>query len=87
VGDYVRDWAGPWRLYEEGVGPEDWHEWATEALDMELWPPPRTLDERAEILAEADREHPLTGSDEAWKALTWRVRTCRALHPEVEAAS
>lgn len=82
VGDYVWDWAGPWRLYEEGVGPEDWHEWATDALDMALWPPPRTLDERAEILAEADREHPLTGSDEAWAALMWRGRTCRAIRPE-----
>ena len=83
---YVHDYVGTRRLDEEGVGPDDWPEWADEALAMSLWPPARTLDEAAARLAEADRDNPLTGSDEAWAALRWLARTSRALYPEAVAA-
>jgi hypothetical protein len=85
---HVMRWRGP---YGDDYYPDDFHEWAHEAMDGCYYTPYglfcddgtpdgwewrlRALSDEATKAAEADADPARSWDDEAWAAFTWRMQT------------
>lgn len=91
---HVMRWKGP---YSDDYYPDDFHEWAHEAMGGCYYTPYglfcddgapdgwewrlRALSDEATKAAEADANPARAWDDEAWAAFTWRMQTSPAFTP------